>query len=333
MASIMVCTETAAAASKASSVQPGNGRATLLTGAGGYLGRLLAASLARSGDDLVLVDRLFPPAYEPPPGRHIVGRLDVAVPEALETLVNDLDRPLTHVVHAAAVTARPEQLGMTTLDYIADHVQGAMAALHLAQAHGTRVLMLSSAAVFGAGQRGSIDEIRIPDGVGPYAIAKRIAELATVEACDGRLDGVVVRLGNLYGGGERTGPARPNTSWVQQTIDAALGGRTIRVDEPGAVQDWTYAPDVADAIAAVLGSSLPEDRVLHLSSGEALSRWSIANLVAELVPGTRVERANGPHPPRRGVLVSTRFQPSSGWTSFRDGVVEALRSTRRANPA
>lgn len=329
MGSIMLGPRDPIGGSGTPEARQGTGRRILITGAGGYLGRLLAGSLARSGARLLLVDRAFPGRYAPPAGIHTVREADAAAPASLEHVARMLDRPLTHVVHAAAVTARPEQVGVTTLEYLDEHIRAAVSALHLARAHGARLLVVSSAAVFSARRGGMIDESSVPDGTGPYAVAKRIIELATVEACDGRFDAGVVRLGNLFGGDERPGVSRPTTSWVQQAIDAARQGRTITVEQPDAIQDWTYAPDVADAMATLLDTPFPDDKILHLSSGEALSRWDAAGIIAGLIPEARIDRAETTTAPIRGVLVSTRYRPPSGWTPFRDGVAETVRRSRR----
>ena len=300
---------------------------TVLTGAAGYLGRQLAASLAANGHELVLLDRAFPADYEPPAGQHIVRMTNLADGPAMRALSLEIERGIDHFVHAATVTAHPRQLGITSLDYLEEHVVAGLTMLRWAQQHGARVVMVSSAAVFAPHQAGPIDETRVPQPQGPYATAKRMLELATFEAASDGVDGLVVRLGNLYGGGERPGTARPATSIVQQMIEGALQTRSLTVERPSEVREWTYAPDIAAILPYVLQSPVPEDRILHLSSGEAWSRASVARAIAERVPGTRVDLENDGPSPIRGVLVSTRVRPETGWTPFRVGLAATLRQT------
>lgn len=298
---------------------------TVLTGAAGYLGRQLAEALAAAGHDLILLDRAFPDGYAPPAGRHVVRTADLADAGSMRALEADLAHGLDHVVHAAAVTAHPRRLGISSLDYVEQHLAAGLTMLRWAERNGARAVLVSSAAVFAPEQAGPIDETRVPLPRGPYASAKRMLELATFEAADDGVEGMVVRLGNLYGGGERPGAARPFTSVVQQMVDGALRHRRLHVRRPAEVREWTYAPDVAALLPVVLRSPVPEDRILHLSSGEPWSRLAVARAVADRVPGTRVDVEEEVTGPIRGVLVSSRIRPATGWTPFEVGLEATLR--------
>lgn len=293
---------------------------TILTGAGGYLGRLTAVALANNGHELLLLDRSFPGAYEPPAGDHAVRVADLADARGLQVLIDGLGRPVDAIVHAAAVTAHPRELGITALEYVERHVVAGLNMLRLGRACGARYLFVSSAAVFAKHQTGPIDETRLPQPHGPYAAAKRMLELATYEAGDDGSDTAVVRLGNLYGGGERPGPARPRTSLVQRMVETALQTHVLSVSKASELREWTYAPDVAGLIAQVLRGPFPEDRTLHLSSGESLSREAIARQIAALLPDTEVALESDGPSPTRGPLVSSRVRPDRGWTPFRVGL-------------
>ena len=301
---------------------------TVLTGAGGYLGRLFAAALAADGHALILLDRAFPPGYRPPEGRHLVRTANLADAPSMRALSADLGaRGIDHVVHAAAVTAPPRSIGITSLDYLEEHLAAGLTMLRWAERHAARAILVSSAAVFAPASPARSTRPGSPSLTDPTPSAKRMLELATVEAAADGVDGMVIRLGNLYGGDERPGAARPATSLVQQMIEAALRDRRLTVRRPSEVREWTYAPDVAALLPVVLRSPVPEDRILHLSSGEPRSRLAVARAIAERLPGTTIDVERDEAGPIRGVLVSSRVRPEAGWTPFEEGLEATLRRT------
>jgi len=195
-----------------------------------------------------------------------------------------------------------------------------MAALRSAAEHGATALLISSAAVFDSRQRSDLDEAVLPLGTGPYAVAKRAAELAWAEAAAAGLQAVTARLGNLYGGDERASATRPRVSLFQHYLDAARRDGVIEVRQPGAVRDWTYLPDVAELVAGVLANPLQAPATWHLVAPQAYSDLELASAVAKAVPSTevRVEATGAPLP--RGVLRSRYVNDMQSWTPLERAV-------------
>jgi len=290
-----------------------------VTGAAGYLGRAVVSALSDAGHRVVSVDRSFPEeAGTPFPGVETIAGDVRELPDLVPR-----SRPggrVDHVVHAAAVTEAPDPGARPTVDYLADHLSGSMAALRAAAEHGATALLISSAAVFDSRQRSDLDEAVPPLGTGPYATAKRAAELAWAEAAAAGLQAVTVRLGNLFGGDERSSVTRPRVSLFQDYLESARRHGVIEVRQPGAVRDWTYLPDVATRILALLANPRTAPVTLHLVAPEAYSDLELASAVAKAVPSTevRVEATGAPLP--RGVLRSRYVNDMQSWTPLERAV-------------
>ena len=292
---------------------------TVVTGAAGYLGRALAAALSDAGHRVVSVDRSFPAPADPtfPQGETVEG--DVReLPDLLRGTRQE--RRVDHVVHAAAVTAAPDAGARATVDYLADHLAGSLAALRTAAEHGATAVLIGSAAVFDRGQRIDLDETVVPLGTGPYATAKRAAELAWTEAAAAGLPAVTVRLGNLFGGGERASATRPRVSLFQHDLDSARQRGVIEVGQPDAIRDWSYLPDVATGLVNVLANPQQVPTMLHLVAPDAYSDLELASVVAKAIPSTevRVEPSGVPLP--RGVLRSRYVNDPQAWTPLERAV-------------
>lgn len=305
----------------------------IITGAGGFVGSHLAVGLAQLGFTPVLIDAAFDKA--------VMRRL-----EPLECVHADLQDvkdigSADYLIHGAALTATPAELGMSHVEHLALNTSLTLAALRLAErCEVRRAVVLSSAGVFTPQQLPPLDEASPPDGAGVYATAKRIAELAvkSVEA-EGNLDAVVVRLGNLYGPGEMSRRTRPRVSLVQRFINAAMRGQAIRLTTPEALREWTYIGDLAPAIAKLLESAHLPDTTFHLTSPETLTDRQLASEIVRHLESTTgsisIEEITATKPEARPPLLS-RYSKSlelEPWTPFSIGLGRVLRDTSTRVPA
>lgn len=179
---------------------------TVVTGAGGWLGRTLVHRLAADGRAVrALVQRDDAVAAE------LRSLPDVDVVLGDITVRADLDRLLagtatTDVIHAAGII-HPERVRQL-FDVNAGGTENVLRA---AVAHGIRrVVHVSSNSPFGTNPHRN-DRFRADEPFDPYLAygrSKMMAELAVREACDGGLDAVIVRPPWFYGPRQ---PARQTT--------------------------------------------------------------------------------------------------------------------------
>ena len=309
-------------------------RKIIITGAGGFVGSHLAVGLARAGYTPILVDRAFDDEALRRVGMFQCVRADLrdltVLPEA-----DDL-------IHGAALTANPEDLGLSYVEHLTVNTSLTLAALRLAERCGVRrAVMLSSAGVFTPRQRPPLDETSPPDATGVYATAKRMAEGA-VEGlkAEGEFDAVAVRLGNLYGPGETSRGSRPRVSLVQRVIDAAIGRQPVRLATPEALREWTYIGDLAPAIAKVLELPHLPNTPLHLTSPEVLTDHQIAGYITQQLTATHgsieVTTETPATPADVRPPLESRYGESLGlgpWTPFERGLDPTLSDTLARTPA
>ncbi|MBA2668366.1 MAG: NAD(P)-dependent oxidoreductase [Trueperaceae bacterium] len=296
----------------------------LITGAGGFVGRHIAASHAAHGDRVLLVDRAFDAELvDAWRGRDAAFfRADAA------SFGEHVREGVDAIVHAAAVTAHPAEIGLTSEAYLEQEVGTALAALSWAEEHQVgRRLLLSSGGVFAGSDAEIFDEETPVHPASHYALAKHLIEqvVAASRAIDGR-DAVCVRLGDVFGPEERPRGTRPRVSTLQRLLDEARGSGVVMPTAGAPRRAWSFAPDLGEAVHALVHAERPAHALYHLSSDTLLDECALAAEIVRVVPGARVvERPSSSAPARpRGRFVADRFReefPMHTWTPF----PEALR--------
>lgn len=246
------------------------GPSIAITGAGGFVGSHLAEGLARLGHAIVATDRQFAPTT-----RTRLEGCDVIEGELNAALARRAFAGCDVLVHGAALTTSPKELGITGAEHIKHNVDLLLDALDAAEQAGiAMIVFLSSSGVFAPCDGGdATTEDTLPTAEEPYALAKRIGE--TIVAAR---DGLSLRLGPIYGPHETVRPSRTGLSLVCRLIDAASAPRPLVVETPDRRRDWTYAPDLARALARLLTQKARG--VLHCGSGEIVSDFDLARMIA-----------------------------------------------------
>lgn len=292
----------------------------LVTGAAGFIGAHVVEALA--GDYGVMGVDDFSSGTLERVGDIAVQRLDVTDPDAVMRAFRAF-RP-DAVLHLAA------QVGVERSAAEADrqlgvNVYGTMNVLQAAAACGTgRVVLASSAAVYGNPRRLPVDEDHPTDPLSVYGRTKLAAERLVREcARDGGFEYVILRLGNVYGPRQRreTGPV------VASFFLDALEGRGLTIFGDGLqTRDFVYVRDVAQAFRLAL--HCPPGVVANVGGGSATSIRDLAEMVCRLV-GTSVRPRFAPPRPgdiRASVLAGDVARRRLGWKAAVD-LVTGLRET------
>jgi UDP-glucose 4-epimerase len=292
-----------------------SGRRILITGAGGFVGHALTRGFADLGWHVLALDRAFEGGASDPRIEKLRIEIEDRMPDGIE--------PVDVVVHGAWITTDPETLGLTPEVYHLRNMGPVIAALRFALEKPPRAFVaLSSSGVFAStdAPEGLSDRDE-PTGDSPYARAKRSAEVEVLSrVAEGGTALHVVRLGYLFGPGERGSLTRVRTSLVDRWRRAARTGLPLEVREDDPARDWTYAPDLAAALERVIDGR-PAMRPIHLGSPYVHRDSEIAALIAAAVPGARIVRVPGEGRVKAPMIPSgIAGLMDFAWTSVADGL-------------
>ena len=236
------------------------------------------------------------------------------------------------VIHGAAVTSSPEFLNITPEAHVIANLQPALSLLEWGkETHVSRVICISSSAVFSS-TAGLVLEDQPATPLGTYATAKAAIEAmtATLKLQQGR-DVLVVRLGNVYGLGELPTSTRNQLSLIGNLLQSASTHGTIsaRQSQPDlAMREWTFAPDIANAIHALLETPLLTYPLYNAAAGSLADYEQIARAIERVLPAVqRLPHGMHPHLCRHGVLSNARLVADTGfnnWTTTEIGIRLAL---------
>lgn len=317
----------------------GPAQSVLVTGAGGFVCSHVVSVLLASGYQVFAIDRAVDPAYSSGWKQQWSGQLEI-----IETDSHDLPAlKADYIIHGAAITASPEEIGQTPEANLRANLDPALALLEWAERQKVRrVILLSSSAVYQQSNPGPLYEETLPDPIGIYAVAKRTLEsLATTLRSVYKRDVVSVRLSNIYGFGEHTRPSRPRISLVGRMLNDALTTGRLTVYREDPARDWTFAPDIGHALCALLEKPTLNHALYNLASEQLLTPVNIAQSLQAHLPELKIdiqESTDPALPPltRRGFLSSECLRRDTGfnrWTPFAKGIRQVIELQRALESA
>jgi UDP-glucose 4-epimerase len=290
----------------------------LLIGGAGFLGTALAAQLLHGGSRFTILSRskVCPPRLgkllesSKGLGEYVYGdSRDVSL---VDHLVSD-HNGVVYLAHA-------QMRGVTSTDAsmeLGDNLAAAIPVFSAAARHQTKVVLLSSGGtVYGQAGSGPIGTDHPLAPVSSYGLTKLAVEnCASYFARAAGLRCVILRPGNAYGPGQI--PFR-GQGFVATAMATIMNGGTVRVfGRPGAVRDYVFVDDIANAI--LLACEKGENAgVYNVGSGRGLSNDDMLDHIEEIVSqnGLIVRREYAEA--RRedvpcNILDSTEFERATGW--------------------
>jgi dTDP-glucose 4,6-dehydratase len=249
----------------------------LVTGGAGFIGsHLVDLILERPGTEVTVLDRLstggsrlnLEDHQDDPRLRFVRG--DVADGETVAKLVADADA----VVHAAAESHVDRSIDAPR-EFIHSNVVGTETVLSACRDTGTRMLMISTDEVYGAGQPegGLFDEDHPVNPRSPYAASKAAADLlCRAYVTTYRADVTVVRGTNAYG-------PRQIERVIPTYSIAALEQRPIPVYGRGEQRrEFLHVRDWARAALVVLDRGDP-GVIYNIGAGHELANLDLARRI------------------------------------------------------
>lgn len=250
----------------------------LVTGGAGFIGTALANRLVLEGHLVRVIDDLS----TGDPGRlHpevIFTRGDVRDRPKLWTLLQKIDC----VFHLAARVSVPESV-LYPRDYNDVNVGGTVALTEAIRDAGVqRIVLASSATVYGPQPAQPVSESAWPHPQVPYAVSKLAAE-HYIFALGGLygITTVALRIFNAYGQGQRVPPVHAPV--IPHFVHSLMSGASLVVHGDGSqTRDFVYIDDVVDALIAAADADNVDRTVINVGSGEETSLEALVNSLAVL---------------------------------------------------
>lgn len=260
----------------------------LVTGGTGTVGETVVSTLAVSGHDVVVFARESSgdgPSVAPTGVTVVQG--DVLDTVQLREVMSEV-RPEA-VVHAAAITPGVDREISQPDSILAVNTVGVLRTLSAFADLGVgRFVHLSSVAAYGAAVEGSGPLRESTDDGRPrnlYELSKQSAEIGVRRIAELRgLDTTCLRLGDVFGIGEKRTPFRDALSAPYQLTALAAAGEEARLPRAGG-KEWIYTRDVAEAVRCVVETSAPVPDVMNVTSGHAWSLLDWCRLLQTRWPG------------------------------------------------
>ncbi|MFZ1756967.1 MAG: NAD-dependent epimerase/dehydratase family protein [Caldilineaceae bacterium] len=251
----------------------------LITGGAGFIGSHLANYLYSQGHYVRVLDNMTsgdPDRLHP---EIFTKRGDVGDIPTLWSLLQGVDV----VYHLAALVSVPASV-LYPRDYNNVNVGGTVALLEACRDVGVgRVVLASSATVYGDQPSQPVHESAPPAPSAPYAVTKVAAEqyLFTMGSLVG-FEAVSLRIFNAYGPGQPLSPTHgPVIPYLMQQI--AQNGSAIVFGNGEQTRDFVYIDDVVHALAAA-GVALDVDKqIINIGSGSETSINQAAEMIGSVV--------------------------------------------------
>lgn len=251
----------------------------LITGGAGFIGSHLANQLHNRGHYVRVLDDL---SSGDPAKLHEginFNRGDVRDIPRLWSLLQGVDV----VYHLAARVSVPASV-LYPREYNDVNVGGTVALLEACRDVGSvkRVVLASSATVYGDHSRQPVDEAMETRPAVPYAVSKVAAEhyLFTI----GRLsqfETVALRIFNAYGPGQPLPPAHAPV--IPQVMQQVLGKGSVMVFGDGTqTRDFVYVDDVVDALIAAALAPNVDRQIINVGSGVETSVNDLVAAISEI---------------------------------------------------
>lgn len=253
---------------------PPRGQSILITGGAGFIGSHLAAALVGENDVTVFDDLSTGDRDRVPEGAEFVQG-DMRVGPLIDRVAEGVDL----IFHEAAVMS----VERSVEDPVGCHdvtVDGTLNVLEAARRAGARVVLASSAAVYGHPEAVPIPEDAPKRPTSPYGLDKlSVDQYARLYTDLYDLETVVLRYFNVYGPGQ---PAGDYSGVISAFLEQAARGEPLTVHGDGRqTRDFVHVDDVVQAnlLAATTDAV---GQAVNIGTGTATAIETLAHTVRDV---------------------------------------------------
>ena len=306
----------------------------LVTGGAGFIGSHLVDGLLAAGYPVRVLDDLSTGDEANLARHHGALRLlrgDLRDRDAVRAAMAEVEV----VFHLAAISSVQRSI-IDPVESIDVNVRGAMQVLQMAQESGVRrVILASSAAVYGDSDALPLNEREAPRPLSPYAVHKLACEhLCKVFTQMYGLETVALRYFNVYGARQR--PDAEYAAAIPRFVERLRRNDTPVIFGDGEqTRDFIHISDVVRANLLAAESPTACGCAINIASGHAASVNEVVRILTELTGATVTPRYDAPQPGdiRESVADIALARELLGFeprVSLREGLALLLESQRSA---
>lgn len=244
----------------------------LVTGGAGFIGSWTVEALVQDGHGVLVYDSFITGRAEYLSGVSAsiqIVRGDVRHPLALQRAVRRFQPDA--IIHLAACVSVPLSLRRSLRSHD-DNTRGTLTVLEAARANGVRrIVLASSAAVYGRNANIPLSEDAPLDPLSPYALHKRMGEdYARLYTELYGLETVALRYFNVFG--PRQDPSSPYSGVIARFAEAARKAKSVTISGDGRqTRDFVFVQDVAHANVAAATVDLTGHHIANVATGQETS--------------------------------------------------------------
>ncbi|WP_111718546.1 UDP-glucose 4-epimerase GalE [Homoserinimonas sp. OAct 916] len=315
----------------------------LVAGGAGYIGAHVVRLLAQQGRNVVVVDDLTTGDASRIGDAPLV-QLDIAADSSRKPLAAVMrEHEVTAVINFAAKKQVGESVSKPAR-YFQQNVGGLANLLEAMEETGVdRMVVSSSAAVYGIPALEQVDERQLPQPINPYGETKLVGEWLVADAATAwGLRGANLRYFNVAGAGwdDLGDPAALNlVTMVFEKMDAGAEPLIFGDDYPTpdgtCIRDYVHVLDLAEAHIAALDYLDRDDRPHSIFNVGTGSGASVADVIREIGVASEKELTpivvdRRPGDPAQLIADVKLIADELGWTSKYD-LPEIIRSAWSAH--
>ena len=246
----------------------------LVTGGAGFIGSRLADRLCRD-NDVVVLDSLVSGDRENVPTEAEFIEGDIRDESAVADAIAGVDC----VFHEAALVSVDRSVEVPTESHD-NNVEGTLTILEAARSQDTRVVLASSAAIYGRPAEIPITENHPKEPTSPYGLDKLACDhYARLYHDRYGIETVALRYFNAYGPGQTGGDY---AGVISIFIEQALAGEDITVEGDGEqTRDFVYIDDIVDANVAAAGTAAV-GAGYNVGTGDSVTIRGLAELIQDI---------------------------------------------------
>jgi dTDP-glucose 4,6-dehydratase len=254
------------------------GKKTLVTGAGGFIGSHLTEALVRMGADVRVFVR-----YNSRSDLGLLERLPPEIKQELYVFAGDLKDPealkrpasgCELVFHLGSLIAIPYSY-VNPMDFVQTNVLGTANLLNTCLANSVeKIVHTSTSEVYGTAIYSPMDEKHPLQAQSPYSATKIAADtLAESYYRAFALPVAIARPFNTYG------PGQSGRAVIPTIIVQALNSDKVMLGSLHPTRDFTYVEETVQGLIEVAKSAHSVGEVINIGSGQEISINDLAQLI------------------------------------------------------